>query len=317
MQSQGAKAAHRHEAPPGPRGGARGRRHRRVPRVGPPRGLGGRVNSVCDNSDPTQLRFHLLAPTREEAETLARETETACDGAVVLPYGLAEFETQVRTRVGEEPMWTTALAKVERSQSMYAVPVARWDRDKKHTSPYNHARFYAPQLIEGDTLVMLDDDVIVQGDITTLKPQQKAVAAGCQQWYVNGDGFESSTDLSYADVPYFGYGVLSEDRGDPSCAHEHATECVPGDARRWFAEVARTDQAVARRASWSRLLRRLAAIKDDAFFAAPRQTTATRSSRNYGTLGPGTSGWSDRSSAVETARAHGQVHWMARGQLSP
>ena len=226
------------------------------------------LNSVCDNSDPAQLRFHLLAPTREEAETLARETETACDGAAVEPYGLADFEKQVRT-LGEEPMWTTSLAKVERSTSTYAVPVARWDRDKKHTSPYNHARFYAPQLIEGDTLVMLDDDVIVQGDITTLKPQQKAVAAGCQQWYVNGDGFESSTDLSYADVPYFGYGVLSEERGDPSCASEHATECVPGDARRWFAEVARTDQAVARRAALPRLLRRLAAVKDDAFGAEP------------------------------------------------
>jgi hypothetical protein len=93
------------------------------------------LNSVCDNSDPAQLRFHLLAPTQEDAETLARETETACDGAAVEPYGLAEFEAQVRTRVGEEPMWTTALAKVERSTSTYAVPVARWDRDKKHTSP--------------------------------------------------------------------------------------------------------------------------------------------------------------------------------------
>ena len=137
---------------------------------------------------------------------------------------------------------------------------------------------------------MLDDDVIVQGDVTTLKPQHKAVAAGCQQWYVNGDDFESSTDLSYADVPYFGFGVLSA-RDDPACAHEHATECVPGDARRWFAEVARTDEAVARRASWPRLLRRLAAIKDDAF-AAASLGFRVRSSRNYGMLGPGTSGWS-------------------------
>ena len=96
------------------------------------------LNSVCDNSDPTQLRLHLLAPTREEAETLARETETACDGAAVEPYGFAEFEKQVRT-LGEEPMWTTALSQVKRSTSPYAVPVARWDRDKKHTSPYNHA----------------------------------------------------------------------------------------------------------------------------------------------------------------------------------
>ena len=106
------------------------------------------LNSVCDNSNPTQLRLHLLAPTKEDAQSLARETETACDGAVVLPYGLAEFEKQVRT-LGEEPMWTTALAKVERSTSTYAVPVARWDRDNKHTSPYTHARCYARQFDDG------------------------------------------------------------------------------------------------------------------------------------------------------------------------
>ena len=227
------------------------------------------LNSVCDNSQPTALRLHLLAPTKEAAQTLATATETACDGAVVLPYGLAEFETLVRTRVGEEPMWTTALSKVERSKSTYAVPVSPWDRDEKHTSPYNHARFYAPQLIEGETLVMLDDDVIVQGDVTTLTTRNKAVAAGCQQWYVGHEGeFQSSTTLTYADVPYFGFGVLSA-QDDPGCSHEGATECVPGDARDWFAEVARTDQAVARRASWPRFLRRLAAIKDDAFAASP------------------------------------------------
>ena len=93
------------------------------------------LNSVCDNSDPTQLRIHLLAPTKEAAQTLATETETACDGAVVLPYGLEEFETKVRA-LGEEPMWTTSLTKVSRNtESPYAVPVARWDHDEKHTSP--------------------------------------------------------------------------------------------------------------------------------------------------------------------------------------
>ena len=71
-------------------------------------------------------------------------------------------------------MWTSSASKVERSKSTYAVPVAPWDRDEKHTSPYNHARFYAPQLIEGDTLVMLDDDIIVQGDVTTLTTRNKA-----------------------------------------------------------------------------------------------------------------------------------------------
>ena len=49
------------------------------------------LNSVCDNSSPSQLRLHLLAPTQEEAETLARETETACDGAAVESHGISHF----------------------------------------------------------------------------------------------------------------------------------------------------------------------------------------------------------------------------------
>ena len=56
------------------------------------------LNSVCDNSDPTQLRIHLLAPTKEAAQTLATETETACDGAVVLPYGLAKRKRPATAR---------------------------------------------------------------------------------------------------------------------------------------------------------------------------------------------------------------------------
>lgn len=63
------------------------------------------------------------------------------------------------------------------------------------------------------------------------------------------------------------YGVLSEARGDPACATAHSTECVPGAARDWFAEVARTNAAVSRRASWPKFLRRLAAVGDA--FASP------------------------------------------------
>ena len=274
------------------------------------------LNSVCDNSDPTQLRIHLLAPTKDAAESLARETETACDGAVVLPYGLEEFETKVRA-LGEEPMWTTSLTKVSRNtESPYAVPVARWDHDEKHTSPYNHARFYAPQIIEGDTLVMLDDDVIVQGDITTLKTRHKTVAAGCQQWYVGGDGYESSTELTYADVPYFGFGVLSA-RGDPSCLQEGATECVPGDARQWFAEVARTDQAVARRAAWPRFLRRLAAIRDDALFAAePSLDDGDVFVEELYNTRAWNCGLAARYQLVEATQAHGEVSGVARGKCA-
>ena len=100
------------------------------------------LNSVCDNSDPTQLRFHLLAPTQEEAETLARETETACDGAA---RSFASTVSRSSSPGAEEPRLSNVVivveepscgrherdAKVERSTSTYAVPVARWDRDKR------------------------------------------------------------------------------------------------------------------------------------------------------------------------------------------
>ena len=109
---------------------------------------------------------------------------------------------------------------------------------------------------------------------------------------MNGDDFEASTDLSYADVPYFGYGVLSEERGRPFLRARCTRRSRSRDARRWFAEVARTDEAVARRAPWPRLLRRLAAIKDDAFGAEPSPGGGDAFVEDYGMPGPGTSGWS-------------------------
>ena len=46
----------------------------------------------------------------------------------------AEFDASPDARRGGADV-DAYLAKVERSTSTYAVPVARWDRDKKHTSP--------------------------------------------------------------------------------------------------------------------------------------------------------------------------------------
>ena len=54
----------------------------------------------------------------------------------------------------------------------WAVPVPAWDEDPKHASPFNHVRFYMPDLLRAaygvKTLLMLDDDVIVQQDLAAL-----------------------------------------------------------------------------------------------------------------------------------------------------
>jgi hypothetical protein len=125
------------------------------------------LNSVCDGAAaPSQLRLHVVAPTKADALEIVDATAHACGEAAFVAMGLPELETAIREELGVEPMWTTALSRVRRFErtSEYAVPVARWDADGKHSSPFNHARFYYPELMKqrygkARRLVMLDDDV--------------------------------------------------------------------------------------------------------------------------------------------------------------
>ena len=239
------------------------------------------LNSVCDGAaEPSRLRLHVVAPTKADALEIVDATAHACGEAAFVAMGLPELETAIREELGVEPMWTTALSRVRRFErtSEYAVPVARWDSDGKHSSPFNHARFYYPELMKqrygkARRLVMLDDDVIVRGDVATLAVAgDAAMAAGCQSWYIDGDQLQSSTELSYLEVPFFGFGTLGASRSpeDAACA-EGGRECVPvvdGSPLGFFAKLGRVEHLVDAVGTWSWPLRSAAALADRAAEAA-------------------------------------------------
>ena len=239
------------------------------------------LNSVCDGAAaPSQLRLHVVAPTKADALEIVDATAHACGEATFVAMGLPELETAIREELGVEPMWTTALSRVRRFErsSEYAVPVARWDSDGKHSSPFNHARFYYPELMKqryrkARRLVMLDDDVIVRGDVATLAVAgDAAMAAGCQSWYIDGDQLQSSTELSYLEVPFFGFGTLGASRSpeDAACAGG-GRECVPvvdGSPLGFFAKLGRVEHLVDAVGAWSWPLRSAAALADRAAEAA-------------------------------------------------
>ena len=231
------------------------------------------LNSVCDSAaEPSGLRLHVVAPSMAEAAALEDATTHACGEASFVAWGLPELEAAIREDLKTEPMWTTELSRVPRfgRASPYAVPVGRWDADAKHASPFNHARFYYPELLTRRSpgarrLVMLDDDVIVRGDVADVRVEEagKALAAGCQSWYVDAASsrLASSTTLSYLDVPFFGFGTLSAARPAAAAAcgggGGGARECVPvvgGSPLGFFAKLGsleRLAKGVAGRGRWA------------------------------------------------------------------
>lgn len=69
------------------------------------------------------------------------------------------------------------------------LPLESWDGAVKNMSPYNHVRFYLPQLTwfqDLDRLIVLDDDVIIQKDLSLLLRQDMApgrvIGTTCEKW---------------------------------------------------------------------------------------------------------------------------------------
>eukprot|EP00666_Eupelagonemidae_sp_cell4sb_P006005 gene6005-9270_t len=67
-------------------------------------------------------------------------------------------------------------------------------------------------------MIFLDDDIIIQGDIVDAweYPLQKGkfMGAGCLNWVWSECQREVLADnLTYAEVPYFGYGALGKRAG--------------------------------------------------------------------------------------------------------
>ena len=130
------------------------------------------LNSVCFNTDPSQLRFHIVVPEDGEGSAqwpaLPNEVWNACENATFEVWPINIVEQAIEDLRGVKPSWSPERKLMDvphhRSATSWplAVRVAAWDQDAKHASPFNHVRFYAPELLRErmgiETLIMLDDD---------------------------------------------------------------------------------------------------------------------------------------------------------------
>ena len=137
------------------------------------------LNSVCSNTEPSRLRFHLVVPDSGQESVhwpeqpvdwsdLPRAVGAACRNATFMVWTMPNIERAIEDLRGVKPSWSPErdLMTVphDRSSASWplAVHVAAWDQDAKHASPFNHVRFYAPELLRDrlgiETLIMLDDD---------------------------------------------------------------------------------------------------------------------------------------------------------------
>ena len=117
-------------------------------------------------------------------------------------------------------------------------------------------RFYLPEILHARTgapkhLLLLDDDVIVNKDVLELidggkaellVPQGKALGAGCSHWAkVNNAEMSYSSDMSYLEVPYFGFGVISSASRplqQATCHRPGQPACLPPGLLQRLGEVA-------------------------------------------------------------------------------
>jgi lipopolysaccharide biosynthesis glycosyltransferase len=98
-------------------------------------------------------------------------------------------------------------------------------------------RFYLPHIVPFKDLsevIFMDDDVIIQGDIAKAWDYElhgdAVMSASCHNWvWSDCDRFESSTSLSYLDVPYLGFGRLGASRSAAAatCTTDYERECIP------------------------------------------------------------------------------------------
>ncbi|KAJ8600110.1 hypothetical protein CTAYLR_003470 [Chrysophaeum taylorii] len=200
--------------------------------------------SICVNTDAA-LRFHLVVPD-ELAEAPAHLVPPQCAGAAWRVLAESAVVQSIRES-GLKLSWELAVPL-----SNLSVRVAAWDQSPKHNSVFNCLRFYLPRLPEFediDSIIFVDDDVVVQGDVARLweYPLDKSLTAGCLNWIWNSrcGRMESSTNMSYVQVPYFGFGALPKGGGgstlDLECTSDDQKECAPPG---FFASLAERSAAI-------------------------------------------------------------------------
>lgn len=188
------------------------------------------LNSICSNTeDASLLVFHVVVS--DETVTFDTKTASACSQASVLVYTLEALTSEIR-ELGMLVTWELE----EVRQTPLTVHVANWDYSPKHKTGFNHLRFYMPYLSpfrELDAVIFIDDDIVLRGDVARLWELDlggAVVGAGCLNWVWNKcERMESSLTLSYAEVPYFGFGVLGPERSveNATCKSSEDSECMP------------------------------------------------------------------------------------------
>jgi hypothetical protein len=136
---------------------------------------------------------------------------------------------------GFHPAWLQEMEGTWPSQ--YTIHPAPEDNSTTHNDPFKILSFYLPHIAPFNNLnevILMEDDVIIQGDVARawdFKLVGDAVmSASCHNWvWSDCDQFESSTALSYLDVPYLGFGRVGTNRhaSDARCANGYDQECIP------------------------------------------------------------------------------------------
>ncbi|KAJ8599022.1 hypothetical protein CTAYLR_007697 [Chrysophaeum taylorii] len=200
--------------------------------------------SACVNTG-APLRFHLVVPDSEVAEARAKIMPAKCAGAEWRLLAESAVVQSIRD-FGLAITW-----EIEVPRTKLSVHVPPWDHSTKHNSVFNCLRFYLPRLPEFadlESIIFMDDDIIVQGDLARLWafPLEKPLTAGCLNWIWNSCArMEAFLDLSYAEVPYLGFGALP--RGEEgsvanlTCASDDQRECAPAG---FFTSLAETSAAI-------------------------------------------------------------------------
>ena len=235
----------------GGKGGATATMMRIVLATDRPLAAAAALNSLCvSTNDTTRLVLHVIIPDNWEV-SIPSETQLACEGASFIERSLSEVDAAVSMLRGQPPMWKNEkLMSVPRHRYdgdglfPFAVPVADSHLDPKHKSPFNLARFYMPDIFNArgiETMLLLDDDDLVQQDLTflwgdnaaggqfSLSPG-KALAASFKHWRIKGDAAALDTRMSYLETPYFGFGSISRWRTleEATCRNSgRRSECTP------------------------------------------------------------------------------------------
>lgn len=155
------------------------------------------INSLVKNSkSPGRMWLWIIAEVGSE------QADEAPLGEAAAQFGVAKMTLLTTAAIerdlqnsGLSPVWTWPGFGASESWATFpqrdgvGLEEPKWDKDTKHHSPYNLLRFYLADLSyfkNVSQLVLLDDDLVIQGDLLDLLASptrpSTAVQSTCDTW---------------------------------------------------------------------------------------------------------------------------------------